>query len=125
MLKNSSLVAFVGVSDLERAQDFYGNVLGLEIVATDDFAIQARVSGTTLRITKAPKVVPAAYTVLGFAVAGIEDRVDALVAKGVSFERYPFLGESQSSKGIWNSPSGTRVAWFKDPDGNVLSLSEA
>jgi len=124
VLKNSSLVAFVGVADLGRARAFYENILGLEIVSEDGFAVEARASGAHLRITKVPAVTAAPYTVLGFAVQGIEAKVDALAAKDITFERYAFLGDAQSAKGIWTAPSGARVAWFKDPDGNLLSLSE-
>jgi catechol 2,3-dioxygenase-like lactoylglutathione lyase family enzyme len=124
VLNGSSLIAFVGVADLARARTFYEQVLGLEIVSVDQFAIAAKISGTILRITKVPAVTAAAYTVLGFAVADIEAKTDALVAQGVVLERFAFLGEAQDAKGIWTSPSGARVAWFKDRDGNLLSISE-
>ena len=124
MLNDSTPIAFVGVSDLARAQEFYGGVLGLEVVSVDQFAIQARASGVALRITKVPAVTVAPYTVLGFAVDGIDAKADELAAKGVVLERFPFLGDAQNVKGIWTSPSGAKVAWFKDPDGNLLSISE-
>src|SRR5262245_43962275 len=124
MLKDSPLIAFVGVSDLERARAFYGDVLGLEIASVDPFAIHATASGMSLRITKVPKVTVAGYTMLGFAVTSIESRIDALTAKGVAFERFPSLAGAQDARGIWTAPSGSKVAWFKDPDGNLLSLSE-
>ncbi len=124
MLKDSPLVAFVGVAELERARAFYGETLGLEIVSIDEFAIEAKVAGTMLRITKVPTVTVAGYTVLGFAVTDIEARIDALAAKGITFERFAFLREAQDPRGIWQAPSGSRIAWFKDPDGNMLSLAE-
>ncbi len=125
MLKDCAVVAFVGVADLVRARAFYEGLLGLDIVSADDFAIEAKASGTTLRITKVPAVTPAAYTIAGFAINGIDDTVDGLAARGVMFERYAFLGAAQNAKGIWTSPSGAKVAWFKDPDGNLLSISKS
>ena len=124
MLNDTTPIAFVGASDLGRAEAFYGDVLGLEIVSVDQFAVQAKASGIALRITKVPAVTVAPYTVLGFAVNGIEAKADALAAKGIALERFPFLGDAQNVKGIWTSPSGAKVAWFKDPDGNLLSISE-
>ena len=125
MLHDSSPIAFVGVADLDRAKTFYQGVLGLEIVSVDQFAIHAKASGVSLRITKVPAVAAAPYTVIGFAVTGIEAKADALAAKGILLERFSFLGPAQDTKGIWTSPSGAKVAWFKDPDGNLLSISES
>jgi catechol 2,3-dioxygenase-like lactoylglutathione lyase family enzyme len=79
--------------------------------------------GTTLRVTAVPERAPAGYTVLGWEVADLEGEVDALAARGVGFSR--FEGMDQDDRGIWTAPDGTRVAWFADPDGNTLSLSEA
>ena len=126
---SASLMAFVAVSDFDRARAFYEGVLGLEITSADGFAISARLDGVCLRIVKVGAVVVAPYTVLGFRVSGIGARVADLTAKGVAFERYGFLGEAQGPDGVWIAPSsngrgGDKVAWFKDPDGNLLSLSE-
>ncbi len=77
--------------------------------------------GPTIRIAKVREIVLAPYTVLGFEVSGVAEKVSALVERGVSFERYDFL--EQDALGVWTAPGGAKIAWFKDPDGNVLSLS--
>jgi catechol 2,3-dioxygenase-like lactoylglutathione lyase family enzyme len=117
-----ALVAFVGVSNLDRAAEFYGGTLGLDLTDERPFALVARVRGTMLRITEVPSVVPAPYTVLGFEVADIATAVDRLAARGVAFTRYD--GMDQDDRGIWTAPGGARIAWFTDPDGNVLSLTQ-
>lgn len=124
MLANSPAMGFVGVSDFAKARAFYEGVLGLTVSWQDDFAIVATSGGVTIRITKPPVLNIAPYTVLGFSVSDIEEKVAALTARGVSFERFPFLGDTQNSAGVWTSPAGAKVAWFKDPDGNLLSLSQ-
>jgi predicted enzyme related to lactoylglutathione lyase len=122
MLGNSTLVAFVATQDGARARQFYGEVLGLEIISDDSFALVCRANGAPLRIQKVGSLRPQAFTVLGWEVAEIETTVDGLVDRGVQFERYD--GMDQDPRGIWTAPGGARVAWFKDPDGNVLSLTE-
>lgn len=121
-LSASSIVAFVGISDRVRARSFYADTLGLTLVSEDDFALVFDANGTMLRVTPVgKKMVPAGYTVLGWAVSDIEAAVAELRASGVVFERFP--GLPQDDNGIWNAPGGTKVAWFKDPDGNILSVS--
>ena len=123
MLNNQPLVAFVGVTDPARAKAFYQGTLGLRLVSEQlPFALDFDANGTELRVSLVQQVVPAGYTVLGWQVADIEDEVKSLVSAGVVFERYP--GMAQDELGIWKSPSGARVAWFKDPDGNTLSVSQ-
>jgi catechol 2,3-dioxygenase-like lactoylglutathione lyase family enzyme len=122
MLRNSRAVAFVTVTDLDRARAFYEGVLDLEVVSQDVFAVMAQAGGVTLRISRAPVVVPAPYTVAGFEVDDIDAIVDGLTGRGVAFERYPFFGAAQDDRGVWTAPGGARVAWFKDPDGNLLSV---
>jgi len=124
-LQHSRAMAFVGAADLARARTFYEGVLGLTIISSDPYALVADVGGVRVRIAQAPTVVPAGYTVLGFEVSDTEFTVHQLSASGIVFERYAFLGASQRSDGIWQAPGGTRVAWFKDPDGNLLSVSDA
>jgi predicted enzyme related to lactoylglutathione lyase len=119
---SAALVAFVGVSDLDRAAGFYGGTLGLQLADERPFALVARVQGTMLRVTEVRSVVPAPYTVLGFVVADIAATADRLVALGVAFTRYE--GMEQDGRGIWTAPGGARIAWFSDPDGNVLSLTQ-
>ena len=122
MEPSTALVAFVGVSNLDRATEFYGRTLGLQLADERPFALVARVRGTTLRITEVPSVVPAPYTVLGFVVADIAAAVDRLAARGVAFARYDGMG--QDERGIWTAPGGARIAWFPDPDANLLSLTQ-
>jgi catechol 2,3-dioxygenase-like lactoylglutathione lyase family enzyme len=122
-LNNFKLIAFVGVDDMKSAKDFYAGQLGLRLVADDGFALVFDVHGTMLRVTHASKVVPAQYTVLGWEVPEIAEAARQLQAVGVKLERFP--GLEQDELGIWNAPGGAaRVAWFKDPSGNVLSISE-
>ena len=122
MLAGDDLIAFVATADPARARAFYGNTLGLPLESESGFALVYRAAGTMLRVTVVDAVVPAGYTVLGWAVADIAARVRELGARGVAFERYD--GLEQDELGVWRSPSGPRIAWFKDPDGNTLSLTQ-
>lgn len=113
-------VGFVGVSDLDAASRFYGEVLGLELQDARPFALVHEAAGSQLRITLVEEVARAPYTVLGWAVDDLEAEIDRLVAAGVAFNRYE--GMDQDERGVWTAPSGARIAWFHDPDGNNLSL---
>lgn len=121
MLGNARAKAFVGVADLDAARAFYEGVLGLTITTASPFSVVAVAGGVEIWITKPPQVTPAAYTVLGFEVDDVSAMARALKARGVTFEVYP--GFDQDADGVWTAPSGTKVAWFKDPDGNLLSIS--
>lgn len=123
MLGGAQLVAFAATTDAARAKTFYQDTLGLRLVTDDAFALAFDCHGTPLRIQKVKEVQPPPFTVLGWNVADLRQTVTALGKQGVSFERYAFL--EQDTLGIWVAPSGTRVAWFKDPDGNLLSLSQS
>ena len=123
MLDSAELVAFVATADGARARRFYEEVLGLRLVEETPFALVFHFAGTTLRVTFVERVGPAPHTVLGWTVEDIHATMAGLVARGVAFERYP--GLDQDEEGVWRSPSGARVAWFKDPDGNVLSLTQS
>jgi predicted enzyme related to lactoylglutathione lyase len=123
MLGSTDLVAFAPSADLPRARAFYEGVLGLPVVEQDDFACVFNANGTMLRVTAVREVSPAGYTVLGWRVADIEAAARGLSARGVAFSR--FDGMEQDDNGIWTSPGGGKVAWFTDPDGNVLSLTQA
>ena len=125
MLKDAHPVAFVMTSDYDRARAFYEGVLGLEVVTHDAFAIKLQVGGTSLRLVKLAEVAATQHTVFGFEVAQVPAVANALADRGVVFERYEFLGPAQAPDGVWTSPEGSQVAWFKDPDGNVLSISSA
>jgi catechol 2,3-dioxygenase-like lactoylglutathione lyase family enzyme len=122
MLTAAPIVAFAATTDLARAHAFYGGVLGLDHVETTAFANVYDAAGTTLRVTLVGHVQAAPYTVLGWSVRDIHAAIAALSARGVVFER--FDGIEQDDDGVWTAPGGIRVAWFSDPDGNRLSLSE-
>jgi catechol 2,3-dioxygenase-like lactoylglutathione lyase family enzyme len=122
MVSSGKVVAFVTTSDGQRARAFYEGVLGLRVVGDDDFAVALDSNGTTVRVTKMRETRALGYTVLGWEVADIASSVRSLDDRGVKFERYAHF--EQDELGIWTAPSGARVAWFKDPDGNVLSLTQ-
>jgi catechol 2,3-dioxygenase-like lactoylglutathione lyase family enzyme len=121
-LGGADLVAFVGTADLERAHAFYGGVLRLERVEASPFANAYDAGGTQLRVTRVEAPPAAGFTVLGWSVPDIGAAMDGLAERGAEFVRYG--GMDQDDAGVWTAPSGTKVAWFTDPDGNVLSLSE-
>ncbi len=123
MLGQAKQVGFVGVSDLDAAERFYGGVLGLDLVDARPFALVHDSATTQLRITAVEDVRAAPYTVLGWIVADLEGEMDRLASAGVAFNRYD--GMAQDDRGIWTTPDGARIAWFHDPDGNNLSLSGA
>ena len=122
MLGSSELVAFAAAKDLDRARAFYEKTLGLTVTEHNDFACVLDAHGTMLRVTAVPEVSPAGYTVLGWRVTDITAAVRGLTDKGVGFTRYD--GMDQDDDGIWTTPGGDKVAWFTDPDGNVLSLTQ-
>jgi catechol 2,3-dioxygenase-like lactoylglutathione lyase family enzyme len=121
MLFQGQTMAFVPARDLDRAEAFYVGRLGLTRVARDEFALTVR-ADVPIRITRVAELEPQPFTVLGWQVVGIDAVVARLAQAGVEFRRYP--GMDQDAAGLWRAPSGARVAWFEDPDGNVLSLSE-
>jgi len=122
MLGTAALVAFVGVADLGRAGRFYGQTLGLPLRDESPYALVAEVPGGMLRITAVERPVAAPYTVLGWRVADLDAAVDGLAGRGVWFLRYEGMG--QDARGGWTAPGGARIAWFNDPDGNLLSLTQ-
>jgi len=122
MLGGSSLVAFVGTVDVDRAREFYGDRLGLPVVERTSFACVFRAGCTTLRVTAVQAVVPAPYTVLGWSVADIDATVGRLGELGIELLR--FDGLDQDARAVWSAPGGARVAWFHDPDGNTLSVTQ-
>jgi catechol 2,3-dioxygenase-like lactoylglutathione lyase family enzyme len=122
-LADQSLIGFIAASDPERAKKFYRDVLGLPLVSEElPFALVFDAHGTMLRVSIAREVIPARYTVLGWQVRDIAAAAKTLSEAGIRFERYP--GMEQDGLGIWRSPGGAQVAWFKDPDGNTLSISQ-
>jgi predicted enzyme related to lactoylglutathione lyase len=119
-LAGAALVAFAPTLDLDRAHDFYGGVLGLGATERSGFANAYDANGVQLRVTLVQSLDPAPFTVLGWSVDDIHAAIAALTANGVELNRYD--GMDQDEAGVWTSPSGARIAWFKDPDGNTLSL---
>ena len=122
MLGSTNIVAFLPVKDSEKARAFYEGILGLRFVKDDGFALVFDANGIMVRAAKMKDFTPAQFTVLGWQVSGIEDFVRALAKKGVHFEIFGFF--KQDELGIWTAPTGDKVAWFKDPDGNILSVSQ-
>ena len=122
MLSAKKLKAFLPTTHPDKAKDFYGNVLGLKLLSEDNYALEFDVNGTPLRITVVEAFTPHSFTVLGWDVDDIRSVIRRLREKGVIFERYNFL--KQDDQGVWTSPGGAEVAWFKDPDNNLLSLTE-
>jgi catechol 2,3-dioxygenase-like lactoylglutathione lyase family enzyme len=122
MLGSMKIVAFVPIKDSEKARSFYEGVVGLRFVKDDGFALVFDANGIMVRAAQMKDFTPAQFTVLGWQVYEIENVVRALQKKGVHFEIFGFF--QQDELGIWTAPTGDKVAWFKDPDGNILSVSE-
>ena len=119
---NSKIISFAATKDAARALEFYAGTLGLKLVSDDPFALVFDANGTMLRVQKVHELVLAKHTVLGWEVADIGAKTKELIKRGVRFERYDGLAQDES--GVWTTPSGAKVAWFKDPDGNTLSLTQ-
>ena len=122
MLGSDELIGFVPTTNPVRARAFYEDVLGLDLVEETPYACVFQANGTMLRVTVVEELAPAPFTVLGWSVDDIAATIAELSQRGVSFERY--TGVEQDELGIWHPPSGGQVAWFKDPDGNTLSLTQ-
>jgi catechol 2,3-dioxygenase-like lactoylglutathione lyase family enzyme len=122
MLASNKIVGFLATKDYTKARDFYEKVLGIEFVNQDPFALEFRSGGNMIRISKVEQFTPMPFTVLGWQVDDIQQIVQELTKRGVAFERYSFL--KQDDLGIWDAPEGARVAWFKDPDDNLLSVAQ-
>jgi catechol 2,3-dioxygenase-like lactoylglutathione lyase family enzyme len=121
-LASAEIMAFVATSDLAAARAFYGRGLGLRMTGQSPIACTFDAAGTTLRVVAAEKPVIAPYTVLGWTVSDIRATVGDLAGRGIDFER--FEGIEQDELGVWSAPGGALVAWFKDPDGNTLALTQ-
>ncbi len=122
MLATCPLIGFVATTSPARAKQFYAGTLGLRLVSEDPFALVFDAAGTMLRVTIVRELRPAPYTVLGWDVADIATTARDLGQRGVGFQRYD--GLQQDENGVWTSPGGAKVAWFRDPDGNTLSLTQ-
>lgn len=124
MLGSCDLVAFLPTTNPAAAKTFYEGTLGLRLISEDSFALMFDANGTPLRVTTIESAPQLPFTVLGWTVPDIGAAVHELVAKGVVFER--FAGMDQDDDGVWTVPgAGARVAWFKDPDANMLSVTQA
>ena len=121
-LASADLVAFMPATDLERAKAFYAGALGLRLIDDSPFAAVFDANGTTLRVTQVGEFTPLPFTVLGWVVPDVATTIDRAIAVGVVFRR--FDGMEQDDRGVWKAPGGALVAWFNDPDGNVLSVTQ-
>ena len=115
-------ITFLATTDRSRARSFTTDVIGLQVVSEDPFTLVLDNVGVALRVSEVAGFQAVAHTVLGWEVADIAATVAALTGRGAAFARYPFL--EQDDAGIWSAPGGAKVAWFRDPDGNVLSLTQ-
>jgi catechol 2,3-dioxygenase-like lactoylglutathione lyase family enzyme len=122
MLDAAKIVVFAATVDSGKSRAFYQGVLGLKLMEEDEHACVYDVQGTELRIQKVQTLTPQPHTQLGWSVRSIDEVITALARKGVIFQRYPSL--EQDAQGVWRAPSGAKVAWMKDPDGNLLSVTE-
>jgi catechol 2,3-dioxygenase-like lactoylglutathione lyase family enzyme len=122
MLESSDIIAFAAATDLDRARAFYEQALGLPLVGQNEIACVFDANGTMLRVTAVPEVPRAGYTVLGWRVTDITAAARDLADRGAVFLRYD--GMDQDGDGVWTTPGGDKVAWFADPDGNILSLTQ-
>lgn len=122
MLGTAKLAGFIGTANAEAARDFYENKLGLKFVEDQQYALLFDANGTRLRVQKVREVADIQYTALGWNVEDIEAAVRELKANGVKFEHYPWMPDADSD--IMTFEGGAKVAWFKDPDGNILSLDQ-
>ena len=121
MLAQCDLMGFIPITNSDRAHDFYVGKLKLQFISDDQFALVVRTNGNDIRLTHMETVTPAPYTICGWKVPDIEAAAKDLTAAGVSLEKYPFV---KDPSGIWTAPGGAKIAWFKDPDGNLLSISQ-
>jgi len=122
MLANAILKSFVPTVKPVEAKAFYGDVLGLKLLSEDAYALEFDANGTLFRVIIVPELTPHPFTTLGWNVSDIHATIVSMNNKGLLCEKYGFM--QQDELGIWLSPNGTKVAWFKDPDGNILSLTE-
>ena len=122
MFADKKLKAFVPTVKPNEAKSFYQDILGLKLLSEDNYALEFDANGTLLRVTIVQDFKPHPFTILGWNVDNILSVIKQLNDKNIFCERYDFL--KQDNLGIWTSPNGSKVAWFKDPDGNVLSLTQ-
>ena len=122
MLAEGKMVGFVPTKDYEKSRAFYTGKLGFDFISLDQYALVMSVGGHKIRIAKVPNFTPLQGTILGWEVQDIQGVAIWLRERGVTLEKYPFVQDRDL--GIWTTPSGDKVAWFKDPDGNILSIAQ-
>lgn len=122
MLDSATAIAFLPSTDLARSRTFFADLLGLVVQEVTPFACVLSAGGTMLRVTRVDDLRPQPFTVFGWDVPDLRAELAALVAAGVEFTRYD--GVDQDVDGVWSTPGGDLVAWFRDPDGNTLSLTQ-
>jgi catechol 2,3-dioxygenase-like lactoylglutathione lyase family enzyme len=122
-LDAASVIAFAPSTDLVRSRKYYESVLGLPVLEDDQYACVFQSGGTMLRVTLVGELNPAPFTVLGWGVQDIRKSIADLTARGVAFLRFDDMS-GQDADGILTTPNGDLIAWFRDPDGNMLSLTE-
>lgn len=122
MVEGNQIMAFVPVANADRARGFYRDALGLKLISEDHFALVFDVEGVMLRATLMSEFTPQPFTVLGWQVSDAGGLAQKLVNGGIELLRFP--GMSQDEHGLWHAPSGAVIGWFKDPDGNVLSITQ-
>lgn len=122
MFDSAKLVGFIPTKDCDQARAFYEGKLGFQFISLDQFALVLSVGGHKIRITKIPNFSPLQGTILGWEVQDVAATAHWLADRGVPPEKFPFAQDREL--GIWTAPGGTRIAWFKDPDGNILSVAQ-
>ena len=122
MLAHEDIIVFIATIQPEQPKVFYREMLGLRLIEDTPYALVFDAHGTMLRIQKVQTLTPAGHTVLGWQVVDVHETVGTLLKQGIIFERYP--GLSQDEQGVWTTPEGNKIAWFTDPEGNILSLTE-
>jgi predicted enzyme related to lactoylglutathione lyase len=122
-LSTAEMISFLPTTDGARCRDFYEGKLKLKVLSDDaHFLIMETDARRRIRVQKLPQFTPQKFTILGWDVRDIETTITDLASSGVQCERFP--GVPQNERGIMDFPDGTRVAWFKDPDGNILSVAQ-
>lgn len=124
MLKSAQPVILLPTVKKAEAQEFYQNVLQIDFKYDDGFALVFETGGKMFRLTPVREFTPHQFSVLGWEVEDISATITGLTDRGVVFERYDFPWMEQDEQCVWTAPDGTKVAWFKDPDGNLLSVSQ-
>jgi hypothetical protein len=119
-----NLMGFIPTRDGDAARAFYETKVGLRFISDDQFALVFQSGANMIRISRTGSFTPAPFTILGWQSSQIEQDIRDMSARGIAFERYDYITPPQDDLGIWTTPTGAKVAWFKDPDGNTLSISE-